>query len=132
MGHSASRLPDGRVLIVGGADYAHCNPTVEILNPSTRTFSYGPGLAERRYFHSAATLPDGRILIAGGMNFATQFSDAWAFNPATGQWQAAGQMSRARLYFPMTLMADGRVLAASRYSGAQRHPEYRRVQSHHQ
>ena len=88
-----------------------------VFNPSTRTFSYGPGLAERRYFHSAATLPDGRILIAGGMNFATQFSDAWAFNPATGQWQAAGQMSRARLYFPMTLMADGRVLAASGYSG---------------
>jgi YVTN family beta-propeller protein/probable HAF family extracellular repeat protein len=117
VGHSASRLPDGRVLIVGGADYAEYKATVEIFNPATGTFSSGPSLSERRYFHSVATLPDGRILIAGGMNFFKQFNDALAYNPVTGQWQAAGVMSKPRVYFSMTLMADGRVLAAGGYSG---------------
>lgn len=117
VGHSASLLPDGRVLIVGGADYAEYKATVEVFNPATNKFSSGPALAEGRYFHAAATLSDGRILIAGGMNHFKQFVDALIFNPATGQWHGAGTLSTPRVYFPMTLMADGRVLAAGGTSG---------------
>jgi probable HAF family extracellular repeat protein len=118
VGHSASLLPDGRVLIVGGADYAEYKATVEYFTPSTNTFSNGPSLSERRYFHSAVTLPDGRILIAGGMNFFKDFSDALIYNSTTSQWQSAGVMSQTRVYFPMTVMADGRVLAAGGYTYA--------------
>jgi len=77
--HTATRLADGRVLIVGGEDSAgRPLDTVEIYDPDTRTFLPGPSLSEvaqpepgvavigPRSHHTATLLADGTVLVAGG------------------------------------------------------------------
>jgi hypothetical protein len=76
--HAAALLPDGRVLVIGGAQSPPdgMQNAVEIYDPVTRTWSTAPsppcGLAIPR----AATLGDGSILIPG---------ECRAAGPVTGQ-----------------------------------------------
>ncbi len=96
---SATVLPDGRVLVVGGArrlrvmagepfpllvDEADLVPTYEVYQPELERWVEKP-LPERqgRIFHSATALPDGRVLvIGGGVDFESARDDALLFDPA--------------------------------------------------
>jgi hypothetical protein len=62
--HTATLLPDGRVLVVGGAskDAISC----EVYDPTTNIWSPGPSLLEPRVAHVTVTLSNGDILIIGG------------------------------------------------------------------
>src|SRR5678816_1179496 len=65
--HSATLLPDGRVLIAGGASG---NPsiltTAEIYDPATGTFRATGTMTAARRMHTATLLPDDKVLIVGG------------------------------------------------------------------
>jgi hypothetical protein len=65
-------LPDGRVLLAGGA--AVGSDTVlkssQLYDPTTGTWALGPSMAEGREIGVEALLPDGRVLVAGGDDFA--------------------------------------------------------------
>jgi hypothetical protein len=66
--HTATSLPDGRVLLAGGGSNQYLR-SAEIYNPDTGTFSpVSSSMAIARYRHSATALSDGRILLAGGQN----------------------------------------------------------------
>ena len=64
--HSATRLPDGRVVINGGSGDLGSLNTTEIFDPASGAFTRGPNLNNSRSGHSAAELNDGRIVFAGG------------------------------------------------------------------
>ena len=89
-GHTATPLPDGRILIVGGATIG--NPlgafpygqiaentilaTIELFDPENGTFTGVATptmnfdvLSNARAFHSATLLDDGSVLILGGYSF---------------------------------------------------------------
>jgi galactose oxidase-like protein len=66
------RLPDGRVLVAGGA------PALEIFDPPTRRFTTLRRSVPARLFATATALPDGRALVAGGYDDAIQPSAAAA------------------------------------------------------
>ena len=76
---TAVRLPDGRVLIAGGAERP------EIYDPATKTFRPVNGtVGEGRYFSTATLLSDGRVLIAGGYGddpMAGAVPNAWLYWP---------------------------------------------------
>jgi len=58
-------LPDGKVLIAGGADGAHCqiyDPQTGSLSPALSLAAYPNGV----YWQTTALLPNGKVLIAGG------------------------------------------------------------------
>lgn len=80
-GHSMARLPDGRVVIVGGAG-APCGSepilpvdTIEVYDPETETFSL---LAEGTPHLTAAVVPlaDGSVLALGGVDEGFDATDA--------------------------------------------------------
>jgi hypothetical protein len=65
--HTATFMPDGTVLVIGGTDAAgKALSSVEMWSPATRTWRQGPALRIPRYRHSATYLDDGRVLVAGG------------------------------------------------------------------
>jgi len=71
-GQTATLLPNGRVLIVGGADAdddtlaTNVLASAELYDPATGSFSPAGSMATGRQYQSATLLPDGRVLIAGG------------------------------------------------------------------
>ena len=70
--HNLVILPDGKVLVVGGANeisLVSTNPVLpaEIWDPAAETWTVVASMARPRMYHSIAILlPDGRVLAAGG------------------------------------------------------------------
>ena len=102
-GASATRLADGRVVVVGG------NTTqTEIFNPTTAAWTTQGATAATHTAHGAVLLADGRILVVGGTQFAQPAAEL--FDPATGAWTAAATMLVTRSNPTATLMPDGSVM----------------------
>jgi hypothetical protein len=113
----AARLPDGRVLVVGGYDGTNYLQTAEIYDPKTGTFSEsGVGLmSTKRYAPATVTMPDGRVLVAGGYDMPNDVATAEVFNPSTAQFTPVGSMAEPREGAGGALLPDGRVLVAGGY-----------------
>ena len=78
---TATLLPDGRVLIVGGVDNnAQGERTAEVYDPARGTFKAAGSMSAGRSGHTATLLLDGTVLITGGVN------DGGALNKAE-RWQ---------------------------------------------
>jgi len=116
-GNTATRLADGRVLVVGGeASFSGSLglPSAEIYDPGTGGWAQTGSMNTGRTNHSATLLGDGRVLVAGGDDGAayspTYFASAEIYDPATRLWSPTGIMSVARSAHPATALTDGRVL----------------------
>ena len=118
----AARLPDGRVLVVGGYDnnkvgVARYLDSAETFDPKTNGFTaLGVPLSSRRYGPATATLPDGRVLIAGGYNGTSDITSAEAFNASTGTFSPVGSLGTARDSGFAAPLPDGRILVGGGYS----------------
>jgi hypothetical protein len=69
--HTATLLPDGRVLVIGGVSHAEGDPVAsrtssEIWDPATSSFAADADMGHPRSGHTATPLSDGRILVVGG------------------------------------------------------------------
>src|SRR5437867_1132287 len=61
--HTATLLPDGRVLMAGGRDANGVLSDAELFVPSTKSFVAAGSLNTARAGHAATLLSDGRVLI---------------------------------------------------------------------
>jgi N-acetylneuraminic acid mutarotase len=111
-GHTATLLPDGRVLVVGGRG-GQVLSSVEVYDPSTRRWSAARPMGKDRFDHTATLLDDGRVLIVGGADEGNRtHAVAEAYNPATGTWTQVRELRKDRGGHTATLLTDGRVLVA--------------------
>ena len=121
-GAVAAPLPDGRVLVAGGAYHDgggdHYLASAEVFNPATGVFSAVNDMGIARVRAMAAPLPDGRVLVAGGNNGSTRLSSAEVFNPATGAFTPVDDMGADRARAAAAPLPDGRVLIAGGTNGA--------------
>lgn len=116
--HTATLLPDGRVLVAGGDDrvgspYA----TAELYDPNTGQFAATGAMVSGRSGHAATLLPSGKVLITGGANETGDLATAELYDPDTGTVSSIGSMTLPRLFHTATLLDDGRVLIAGGGSG---------------
>ncbi len=115
-GHTATRLLDGRVLVVGGFNDTGVLNTAEIFDPATKTWTMVAAMRVPRARHTATLLPDGTVFVAGGATGldhpAPVTNTAERFDPATGQWLAVSPMVTKRAFHAAALMNDGTVLVA--------------------
>ncbi|WP_437678659.1 Kelch repeat-containing protein [Sorangium sp. So ce131] len=108
--HSATLLPDGRVLVAGGAGATGALASAEVFDPASNTWlSVGP-MTTTRLRHVATLLSDGRVLVTGGLERARPIASAEVFDPALGTWLPVGPMFSARVSHAAALLPDGRVL----------------------
>ena len=69
-GQTATRLTNGKVLIVGGETGTEGEKIAELYDPKTGQFTKTGSLITAREQHTATLLKDGRVLIAGGLSTA--------------------------------------------------------------
>src|SRR5438309_5650017 len=111
--HTATLLRDGRVLMVGGTDGSKPLASLEVYDPTTRTFSRASSaLVLARQDHTATLLPDGRVLVAGGSNTSAALNFAELYDPTAGTVSPAGPLNVPRTLASAALLLDGTVLVA--------------------
>jgi hypothetical protein len=115
--HTATLLPDRRVLVVGGGGEGYASRTsAELYDPATGTFRPTGSMTIGRWLHAATLLRDGRVLITGGRApDDTTAATAEMFDPGSGRFSSAGSMDASRQQHTATLLRDGRVLIAGGY-----------------
>ena len=111
VGHTATLLDDGRVLVVGGSPQEDTGSTTALIwDPVTASFVPTGSLAIARSGHTATRLPDGRVLVIGGASDGTFAGSAEIWDPATGTLTLAGSPAAGRVDHTATLLPDDRVL----------------------
>jgi Galactose oxidase, central domain/Kelch motif len=111
--HTATLLPSGSVLVVGGkTDDFGVFSSAELYDPASGTFTSTGALNGSRAGHTATLLPDGRVLIAGGVGNPDVFPSAELYDPASGIFTATGAMIAIRSAHTATLLPNGKVLVA--------------------
>lgn len=105
--HTATLLPSGKVLMVGGSGIG---TSAELYDPVGGTFTAAPAMAELRRNHSAVLLPTGQVLVAGGEWDGTTFDSTELYDPSANQWAAGQPMLSPRYGHAATLLTNGKLL----------------------
>jgi hypothetical protein len=113
-GHTATLLPDGRVLLAGGMVSVRgdeeLTASTEIYDPRTGTLSPGVNLTMPRAGHTATLLKDGNVLIAGGGNERGKMKSAELYRVVEGGSVPVSSLHVPRERHAATMLVDGRVL----------------------
>src|SRR5262249_45460663 len=118
-GHTATRLPDGRVLVAGGEGDRGGVGELEAWDPKTGRWSIVATMREPRAFHAAAPLPGGRVMFVGGglpehvywrlgKRVAAVSVETW--NATAGGWEPLFYPPHAYVAPKIAPLPDGRLL----------------------
>jgi len=117
--HTATLLPDGKVLVAGGIDSnGSLVPSAEVYDPQTNVWTAVGSPINPRYMHTATLLNTGKVLLAGGTSRTAPLSAAELYDPSANSWTAAATMPIGVEEHTATLLNDGRVAIAGGYASA--------------
>jgi hypothetical protein len=119
--HSATLLPNGKVLVVGGIYEAippYTPNGTELYDPATGRWAVTASLNVPRQIPAVTPLSDGRVLVVGG-RAVPDYGSAEIYDPVTANWIPTGSLVDGRPTGTATLLMDGRVLAVGGYLEAQ-------------
>jgi len=112
-GHTATLLPNGKVLIAGGMrGNQDFYSSAELYDPATGKFQPTGDMHQRRVGQIAMLLASGKVLVAGGWVGYGGTDSAELYDPATGRFTVIGKMTVPRGRPSATLLSNGDVLIA--------------------
>jgi hypothetical protein len=117
LNHTATLLPNGKVLIAGGSNGGLAVAISEIYDSATGQFTRTGDMRTARIGPTATLLADSSVLITGGYSgtFSSDqyFASAEKYNPATGTFAALStSMTFPRFLHAATALSNGKVLIA--------------------
>lgn len=116
VGHTATLLGDGTVLIGGGCADAECMRTLattEIWDPATELVAVGVPMPGARHNHTASLLPTGEVVFAGGAaGPTTSLPSAVVYVPAQTRFIELESMVLDRAYHTAIALPSSDVLVA--------------------
>ena len=113
--HTATLLPNGKVLVSGGTSNGGTGlASAELYDPATGTWTLTGPLGAGRMLHTATLLSNGKVLVAAGGIWPgccfLFFNSAELYDPAAGTWAPANPLTTARVGATATLLPNGKVL----------------------
>ncbi len=125
-GHTAVRLLDGRVLVVGGAGGESDPSTAELYDPVSGTWSATGSMLRFHDGFGATLLRDGKVLVGDVEDRSLDDRADWitgaeVYDPASGTWTLTGKMV---VHDPgsAALLRDGTVLVSGEDGSQLYHP----------
>jgi len=121
IGHTATLLSDGRVLIAAGETggvngQREIGATAELFDVVNGSWTLSGDLSLARADATATLLTNGQVLVIGGrVGGGNTTSAAELFDPGRGVWSVASGLGTPRAEQTATHLLDGRVLVAGGY-----------------
>jgi hypothetical protein len=121
--HTATLLPNGKVLVVGGESGGQALASGEIYDPATNSWSGAAGLMTGVSGTPRRSSRTGRLVV-GGLDLGGFFvggnilASAELYDPATNTWSSAASLTTARHGPTATLLASGVVLIVGGMAGS--------------
>ena len=113
--HTATTLPDGKILVTGGLNTAR-QPlnSAELYDPTTDSWALAASMSQPRDGHTGTLLSDGRVLVVGGNGTSGGLSltSAEIYDPPSNSWSSAGNMIQGRSHHTAVQLNDRKVLIA--------------------
>jgi hypothetical protein len=110
--HTATLLPNGKVLVAGGMGDSGYLASAQLYDPGLGAFAATGSMTAGRAVHAATLLPSGEVLIAGGLNMGAYLGSAELYDPSVGTFAVTGSMTVTRMDHTATLLPNGKVLIA--------------------
>lgn len=125
--HTATLLPNGKVLVVGGRSNTctgNCPvfslASAEIFDPATGAFTATGSLTISRHSHTATLLPNGKVLIVGGestdLTNEDQVQQTEIYDPATGTFSRGPMLLNPRGSHNATVLSNGKLWITGGYT----------------
>ncbi|NWJ41336.1 MAG: hypothetical protein HXX12_10225 [Geothrix sp.] len=112
MGHTATRLASGKVLLAGGY-LTGTEKATNLFDPATGLLTPGPTLLTPRWTHAAVLLDSGKVLLLSGTTTGyAKTPTCELYDPDTGTISPAGSLLVGRWGFTATLLPNGKILIA--------------------
>ena len=132
-GHTATLLPNGKVLFAGGTELNNEAGTwvtfasTELYDPISETFTATGSMTAARSGHTATLLPSGKVLIASGYDDVNSYgvsASAELYDPSAGTSTATGSMAVAAVEQAATLLPSGKVLITGGNDGSRNYSPF--------
>ncbi|MFE8595794.1 Kelch repeat-containing protein [Archangium violaceum] len=119
--HTATELPSGKVLVLGGrtTDWSNIQSSAELYDPATDTWSSTSPMTTARFNHTSVLLDSGKVLVMGGnmlMNRSGPIGNMTeVYDPDTGTSSIPGGQFWPRSRVSATVLYSGKVLVTGGY-----------------